>query len=546
MNLDAASQQALAEAFSALQKGATTMARQKANAVLEVHPHLTDALMAAGLSWLQEGQVAEAIPLLARAVDSRPGKVSIWMPFLHACKQAGEHELAANLIEEHLLPLTDDTTLPEALIKPVVETLEAAGRYDSVIALLECYAPNTEVDTAWSLGCQAWNHELLNQLPEAEGCATRCVAIEPDNFRANSVLARLALRQRQPSRALEYLDAIGPVNSPLNQALSENIRAQALEMQARYEAAFTHYRSSNELVRKTVTASGGLNPYSMALAEMLRKVRWDQWPKNAIHREKARLATPPVFLLGFPRAGTTLLEKMLQAHPRICSLEEKPLLAPVFRHFLPGVSTPAQMQKKLEESGKSVWQALRAAYLEQQQNYLGREAQSGEYIIDKMPLNVMYLGLLAWLFPEAHFILAVRDPRDVALSCYFQLFQPNPAMQHFLDWQQTARFLNATMMAGLSARAQCEQQVLMHKYEDFVANPKAQVENILTRLGLAWDPAMATFQDKLKGTRINTPSYQRVTQPIDRSRTQRWKNFRPHIEQVIGELHPVMQALGYD
>jgi len=548
----------LTQAYYHLNRKDARQARANAAKALEVDPGLVDALMAMGIAWAQENQPRKAFPWFHKAVVLKPDKLSVWQAFLEAGKRAGECDMPAQLTRQLMAQQQWANALPDSLLVTLTEILERAGQYDQVLYWLNRQSGAPETTTqAWGRGTRAWNLEMLNQTGEARQEALECLRMEPENFRAAVVMARLSLRDRQPQSALQYLAGIQPQQNPVNRAIIENLKGQALDQLGRYRLAFQAFKASNDLL-KTVPASDddALNPYSVGTAEMFSGIDWSQVPTvsedKAAHADPAGQAgvteAPPVFLLGFPRAGTTLLEKMLQSHPGITSIEEQPLIAPILAHFLDKVHRPEDLIRKISLTTPRQRLDLQRAYFEQRTKHLQASENQGhspQVIVDKLPLNVIFTGLLAWLFPGARIILALRDPRDVALSCFFQLFQPNAAMRNFLDWPQTARFLLSSMKAGWAAVPPFENRVYVHRYEEFVTSPKQQVQSLLGFLGLDWQEEMADFQKNLAGQRINTPSYQRVTQTIDESRVQRWKNYAWAIDSEEETLRPLTEMLGY-
>lgn len=174
----------------------------------------------------------------------------------------------------------------------------------------------------------------------------------------------------------------------------------------------------------------------------------------------------PVFLVGFPRSGTTLLEQMLDAHPELRTLEEKDAIDVVRRRI---AGLPGGYPDALATLPAADLAALRALYRAEVARHLGGAAPTG-LLVDKMPLNSLEAGLIHRLFPRARFLLALRHPADVVLSNFMQAFKPNAAMAQFSSLASAARFYAEVMALWQQYSAVLPLAVHTVRYEDLVAD----------------------------------------------------------------------------
>jgi len=189
---------------------------------------------------------------------------------------------------------------------------------------------------------------------------------------------------------------------------------------------------------------------------------------------------------------------------------------------------------------------LRAVYLEELRARLGDPA-GDRLVIDKLPLNLVHAGLIHRLFPEARFILALRHPCDAVLSCFMQNFALNDAMANFLDLEAAARLYDAIMRLWVAAEETLSLRVHVLKYEDLVADLPGTVQPLMAFLGLDWHDGMADYQTTALGRgRINTPSYQQVTEPLYSRASGRWLNYRDQMAPVLPLLAPWAERFGYE
>ena len=165
--------------------------------------------------------------------------------------------------------------------------------------------------------------------------------------------------------------------------------------------------------------------------------------------------------------------------------------------------------------------------------------------MDKLPLNIVDLGLANALFPQARVLVALRDPRDVCLSCFMQYFLLNDAMVNFLDLGQTARTYRAVMALWLHYRECLTLPYLEYRYEDLIEDFDGVVRQVLDFIGAGWHDDVALYREKALGEAINTPSYRNVTDALYRRSVGRWRAYREQLAPVLDELKPFAARFGY-
>jgi hypothetical protein len=242
--------------------------------------------------------------------------------------------------------------------------------------------------------------------------------------------------------------------------------------------------------------------------------------------------------VGFPRSGTTLTEQVLAAHPAVRTLDEQPFLE---RAALELAAAGFEYPEDLERAPPSLIETLRRGYLER----IG-DAGARRWTVDKMPLNLVYLPLARRLFPAARVVVALRDPRDVAVSCYAQVFRPNPAMVHFLTLEGTADLYVAVMGLWQTLRVGLDLPWLETRYEDLVGDFRSAAGRLLDFLDEPWDEAVTRFDQVARETPRSTPSYAEVTRPVHGGAVARWRAHARHLAPIEARLSPFVEAFGYD
>jgi hypothetical protein len=186
---------------------------------------------------------------------------------------------------------------------------------------------------------------------------------------------------------------------------------------------------------------------------------------------------------------------------------------------------------------------LRAAYRQRAAECLG--TLDGRILLDKTALNTLNLGLIRAIFPRAHIVFALRDPRDVLLSCFMQAFAPTPLTAQFLDWMAGARFYAAVMNHWQALGASVQAPLSVVRYEQLVADPRGALAPVLEALNLAWHANQDQFHDRVSEYGVSTPSYAEVARPLYATSVGRWRAYAKHFQVVRSELEPHVTALGY-
>jgi hypothetical protein len=249
----------------------------------------------------------------------------------------------------------------------------------------------------------------------------------------------------------------------------------------------------------------------------------------------------PIFIVGFPRSGTTLLEQTLDAHPALVSMDEQPFLNRAVDQVQSyGLAYPAELGKLTP----SQLQSIRAQYWKRVDKKV--QLQVGQRLVDKNPFNLLRLPLIRRLFPNARTVLIIRHPCDVMLSCFFQHFRapdlsmlcrdlPTLADAHrrsFDFWYQQVPLLGTATYEL--------------KYERFVADFPVEVARLAEFLELPWNDALLAPGEhaRAKGY-ISTPSYTQVVEPVSSKPVGRWKNYERHFQNVLPILEPYLRRWEY-
>ena len=247
---------------------------------------------------------------------------------------------------------------------------------------------------------------------------------------------------------------------------------------------------------------------------------------NNNNKNKKILINSPVFLIGFPRSGTTLLDTILRSHPEIDVLEEKPLINSVEQII------KSKFKYSLDELHKlslDELDFLRNHYLEILQNNCDNKC--AKTLIDKFPFQTVCLPLINLLFPDSKIIFTHRNPYDTVLSCFQQSFEPNNAMANFRSIESASRIYDLTMSIWLDYKENLKMNYITSKYEDLIENFDKHILKILDFLDVSWDENIKNYRNTAhERGKINTPSSSQVVQPLYKSSINKWKNYGKYFE----------------
>jgi hypothetical protein len=257
---------------------------------------------------------------------------------------------------------------------------------------------------------------------------------------------------------------------------------------------------------------------------------------------KAEDPERPVFLVGFPRSGTTLMDQILDSHPQVKVLEEEPLISTIVGELGHRHSDYLGAIASMGADEVAEW---RERYLTDLRAALFVQSDDSHVLVDKMPLNIVYLGLIARLFPKARIILALRHPCDVVLSNFMQAFELNDAMANFLTLESSGRLYDRVMVLWRQYVDVLELQPHVLRYEDLVEDVEGESRKLLEYLDVPWNDAVLSHTDHARERTISTPSFRQVTEPIYTRSRYRWRRYEHYVSPVWPLLASHIAAFGY-
>jgi len=510
----------------------------------------------------RRGSHGEAAALHRAAIATDACDFESWAR-LGACLAAlGDSAGAAAALAQSLALRPDQPAVRARL----AEAQAAAGKADAALEAARAQARALPYDPLVRVTI-ARLEDLLGRPAAAEAALGEALALDPACAPALIALADLMERANRIAE-LETLmaRAMAAGVPPVETAL---LRARLLLRRGELQAALAAARSAPEaadggaraeLIGRLCDRLGDPEGAFAAFAAMNRAggagtatVRKMAEDYRAMIRSRALATTPtwhrgrsaaapplerpsPVFLIGFPRSGTTLIDTMLAGHPQVAVIEEKPAL-----HAAAQALGPFERLAGLADAEVAT---LRAHYFAALDAIEPKAA--GRLTIDKLPLGIVDVPLIHRLFPDARILFAERHPCDVVLSGFMTRFDPKGGMANFLDLGDLAALYDEVMGYWRQCRTLFPLEVHTIRYERTIEDPEAELRPLCAFLGLGWDDRLLDHSATARARgHIGTPSYAQVAEPLYTGARGRWERYRAQLEPVLPVLAPWCAAMGY-
>jgi len=492
------------------------------DAVLADHPDLFEALLGRGRAALRNGAAENALPYLLRAHEQRQDVLPLLLDLGEACFQRAAHDAAGDYFRD-ALRLAPDT--PRALIG-LGGALRELGRIDEAEAvLLRAVAAAPEsAEAHYQLGIL---FQRAGRFDDAANRLRQALDLDPRHAPAYGALAADRSRPLDDATRARMDELAGDDKlRPDNRAILYFALGQVEDDSGRHDAAFGHFRAANEL--RAAAVDFDLEAFGASVAAA--RAVFDSSLFEA-KRGLGRDSDVPVFVVGMPRSGTTLVERIIAAHPRAAGAGELRAMREASQALAGALGGAAPYPDCVGALTAEAARKTADEYL----SVLTAAAPPAQRIVDKMPNNFRHLGLIALLLPQAHIVHCRRDPLDTALSCYFQNFGIGVRFSYDLAKIGAYYRLYAEIMDHW--RTVLPMPILDIDYENLVTDPEAQSRRLIDFIGLDWDDSCLA-PHAAKGP-VKTASLWQVRQPVYRSSIGRWRHYDKH-------LAPLRRALEGD
>lgn len=393
-------------------------------------------------------------------------------------------------------------------------------------------------------------HERLHDLDSARQCAEEALTIDPGFEKARYALANIERRAGN----LELAESLWRRLIDEQRAPPGIIAESWYELASLYDKAGEFDQAFDALTRAKEIFSRAAGPqledadaiarasgktFSLITAEHCQ--RW-----SAAGDSLKPLGGGLTLLASHPRSGTTLLEQVLDSHPGLISADELQVMPEVVYTEIGRKAAPGQsVVERFDSTPLEEIQQLREAYWNSMQGAL-RQPIGDRMLLDKNPELTNLIPLVARVFPEMKILFALRDPRDVVVSCFSQRLPLNAVSVHYLALEGTAKKYARTMRHWLKIRHMLRNPWIEVRYEDTVADIESQARKVLDFLGLPWDEAVLEYHRRAQRKHVHSPTYEAVTKPVYTSSINRWRNYEAQLAPCLEILQPYVEAFGYE
>jgi tetratricopeptide (TPR) repeat protein len=502
---------------------------------------LSRMLQTAGEAWKQK-DFQKSIEILERASRLDPANAGILLDLGRMYGLRYDYTAAERCLEKAIRVAPKKT-----------EAMAAAGmqcrnfrKFDLAERYLRLAADQKDV-TPDMLIHLAEFYERLRRVEEANKLVGR--ALQANSACPSALLARARL-DRQAGR----LNEAEKLLRSLPPATEKEIRARGcyelgviFDRQGRYNEAMNAFLEAKALLRpqfeRPITELKVMRTrINYLIANTPAGVLQDWFDSAAKLQTPGRLA----LLGGHPRSGTTLLEQVLDSHPDIVSAEETEIFYDdAYAPLLRGHPDDTAMYSALAAAAPGTLQQSRQNYFRSMEMSIGN-AIAGRLLIDKNPSYTFLIPAFIRIFPEIKFLIALRDPRDVVLSCFMQNLRLNQVGAAFLSLESTVEEYTALMGIWQTVAARMRNPYLEVRYEDMVEDLESVARKTLDFLGVTWDARVLGFDEHARKKIVRSPTYADVTQPVYKRAVGRWRNYQKYLEPHLARLEPFVKAFGYE
>lgn len=504
------------------------------------HPTFIEGLLETAHAFSLCDQFEHANQYYKQALNIAPHNVKVLLTSSYFLLQMKNHMGVEELMRA---ALTLNSNRPDIFLLLAQAQIEL-GKYKEALQQCEnAIALNPKSAKAYFTKAQIL--EKHNQTKYAKEAIEKALKFESASVELQSYLGLLESYLKNYDRARELF------NTNLKKVTCTEVKGTMLmqlgqieEAQNNFEQAFKYYCQAQQIFSE----NNKNNPIKKSEGTtLLKKIKTNYNNALPINKyEAVKTETPAlVFLVGFPRSGTTLTEQMLSTHKNIKVSSEEPFIYDTYTNMGKLLNNNKNYPESLNTLSAKELTILRNSYLEKLLQSLKQPTNTKLTLVDKNPYNIIYLDLIYRLFPNANILTILRDPRDCCISAFFQAFVHNIHTSHTYTMNDTCNYYRHIMDIYQLHKKHLALNIHEFKYEDMIENTEKTARGIISFLGQEWSDSLLQYHQKQFQRVVQTPSYKAVSQPIYKTAIARWKAFAPYIKHDITQLEPFIKAFSY-
>ena len=477
-----------------------------------------------GEAFAVAGHRAKATNYAERAAKSEPDNPRYLINYSLNLLGASKNAIARRVIED----VSVDTIREPKMLSGLASVHFHLRDYEQAA---KCYEKAIRLEPKNSSLCfsLAAIKRFLGELDQAEAMFDRALVLNPKEFEAYYI--RSGLRTQTLSRNhIAEMESI--LNSGLESAKGEIFVSFALAKEyediEEYENSFHYLKRGSDLRRRQLNYNVSVD--EAIIEEIIRQFTFDSIAKASPGFKNSE----PIFLVGLPRTGTTLLERMLSSHPNVIAAGELPNFS---RQMMRLISADCHRKnlsaiEQVRYSLKLDMSSLGASYLESTRDVTG----TSQRFVDKLPFNYLNIGLIAAALPDAKILHMTRYPMDSCFAIYKTLFQRAYPFSYDLD--ELAKYYVAYYRLMAHWHSSLPGKILDVAYEDLVADPETELRRVFAHCDLDWEPQAVEFHKNKEAS--TTASASQIRQPVHQKSVGRWRRY----EKQLAGLQSILEHAG--
>lgn len=509
--------------------------------IIKKKPKDFDACFMLGVIAQKNGQLEQATSRYIQATEIKKNSAKAFYQLGVAYRDAQDVDAAVNALTKVIELKSDYLEAYDVL----TGMLQAEGLHHELIAA--CSDAISVMPDAVELHARlAGAYEMTSQLPQAKAAAQATIKLNPLHTRALFTLAKVARREGELEVAKNKLKSLlGMKLQPAQFSAVAGELGEVFDRLEDYDSAFNTFTRANQAMQGTVSPQSLRQNPAIDNIKHLQSFFTEGIASTWGADEPDDGLDAPLFLVGFPRSGTTLAEQILTSSEKIQPSDEQMIIPRLLTELSQLLGRHVPYPEGLSSFSQADLSILRKRYWELVVEMCGG-LEKGKYFLDKLPLNIVEIGFIYRIFPGSKILVMLRDPRDCCLSGFMRQFVLNDSMLNLTDIAQTGKFYAAVMALWLQYRENIPIKYKQFRYEDLVDDQEGTSRALLEFLGLKWNDAVLRYFEKVKERNVRTPSYSAVSTPIYKRAVGRWKKYEKQLMPMMGNLQPYIKEFGYD
>jgi tetratricopeptide (TPR) repeat protein len=480
--------------------------------------------------------------ILERASRLDPGNPILLFNLGHACGKRFDYSAAQQAFERaiRISPRKAEAFAAAGLRANDFGNQKLAEHYYRLAAAQKDATPE-------ALVALAGISERQSRLEEAAQLIDQALRLKPKFPPALLTQARLERQAGRLAEAEAILKSFAADADRNTTAQAHYELGAILDRQGRYDEAMTAFlKAKSVLAQDAAMHSEQLRIMRTKLKDLRESLTADLLKRWHEQIQKLQPARRLALLCGHPRSGTTLLEQVIDSHPEIISAEETEIFhdaayMPLIQRF----PSEQLILTYLDSADPMVLRKSRENYFRTIELFLG-ETLGNRLLVDKNPSLTFLMSHFIRVFPEVKFIVALRDPRDVCMSCFMQPLPLNQTAAAYLTMESTVEDYRETMTMYQTVAERMENERIEVRYEDMVNDLETVARRVLNFLNVPWNEQVLRFHEHAQQKIVRSPTYADVTRPVFKRAVGRWHHYEKYLSPHLDKLAPFVKAFGYE